>query len=74
MRPPMMRDRPLLSRDALRGSVVAALLLAHVVMAADSGPRPTSPTLSTNGVIRFLILGGIWGQTNVVEVSTDLVN
>jgi len=53
----------------------AAALLPKLALASQTNvpPRLGPPTLLKNGNIRFLIYNGSWGQTNIVEASTDLV-
>lgn len=43
------------------------------VFAVPVEPRLTMPELGTNAVLRFMIVGGSAGQTNVVQASADLV-
>jgi hypothetical protein len=43
-----------------------------VLMSAAVKPRLSLPATSTDGVFGFIISGGRWGQTNVIESSTDL--
>src|SRR6266511_3213783 len=47
---------------------VVAVLIATAVK-----PRLSLPTLANDRVFGFIISDGRWGQTNVVEASTDLI-
>jgi hypothetical protein len=54
--------------------IIAAALLSNYLLAGptNSPPRLEGPVLK-NGNIQLFIFNGRWGQTNIVEVSTDLV-
>ena len=45
-----------------------------VPIAADDTPMLSAPRLSAGGAIQFTVGNGRWGQTNVIEASTDLVH
>ena len=47
---------------------VVAVLMPTVVK-----PRLSLPAVSTDGIFRFTIFDGQWGQTDVIEASTDLI-
>ena len=58
--------------------IAVALLLNCLLLncaladATNYPPRLGGPVLK-NGIIQLVIFNGRWGQTNIVEVSTDLV-
>jgi hypothetical protein len=56
-------------------SAVVVLLSLVLEAAAETNNPPvlSQPVLLTNGVVQFLIFNGRAGQTNIVEVSTNLV-
>src|SRR5215831_18376671 len=70
----MKRTRFRVWRKGLCGFLAVAFPL-HSTLAdqTNTPPRLGSPLLLKNGVIRFMIFNGRWGQTNVVEASADLV-
>jgi hypothetical protein len=59
--------------------IIAVALLLNCLLGSASAqfntnyPPRLAPPVLKNGNIQLLIFDGRWGQTNIVEVSTDLV-
>jgi hypothetical protein len=49
------------------------LLLNCALADTTNAPPRLGPPMLKNGKIQLMIFNGRWGQTNIVEVSTDLV-
>src|SRR3989442_8365124 len=78
--------RPAFSAFAQYANGLTVFIIAQVILGsrtfqtvkadgvAPAVPRLSIPKQSPDGPTRFTVSGGAWGQTNVLEASTDLVH
>jgi hypothetical protein len=52
--------------------IIAVAFLLDCALAGPNDPPRLSPPVIKNGKIQLFIFNGRWGQTNIVEMSTDL--
>ena len=67
----LMRLR--ISRKRLYCILALAVLLNCALAGPTNAPPRLGPPVLKNGNIQLMIFNGRWGQTNIVEMSTDLV-